>query len=208
MKILFLNVTFLLMTFTTAAQLKPTINDSNVTYKDIIYTDELNGMNVLETDTFNSLIQTMLKHKRIQVIEHDDYPKIYLINKDASKFLKVWGGPDIGYGCFFTIGYTKQGRCTDCGTFLGKDSAVDYIVNSDIKLGDNMKQVWSKAHLEYFRKFVFKGIIYFYFEKGVKREVPYTPNQIFYYKFDKNEKLVEIGFGYGMMGANPMLQPE
>jgi hypothetical protein len=74
-------------------------------------------------------------------------------------------------------------------------------------LGDPIKVVWAKAHLEYFRRFIFNGIEYFYFEKGMKQEIPFTPGRIFYYKF-RNEKLIEIGFGYGMIGTNPMLHSE
>lgn len=106
---------------------------------------------------------------------------------------------------FFTIGYTMQGKCSHCGTFLGNSKEVDFEVNNGIKLGDNVKQIWEAASLNYFRKFTFMDITYYYFEKGVKQEVPFTPYQLFYYKFDGGGRLIEIGFGYGMEGENPML---
>ena len=64
-----------------------------------------------------------------------------------------------------------------------------------------------KAHLMYFRQFTFEGIKYFYFEKGIAQEVPFTPSEIYFYKF-KNNKLIEIGLGHGINGINPMLQAQ
>lgn len=205
MKTLFFPLALLLATLTSRAQVRPNTSDSNLTYKDVIYTDQINGRQVFESDSFNDRVQDIIKKKKIRIDDRDDYPKVYLTSKDESQYLKVWGGPDVGYNYFFTIGYTKKGKCSDCGTFIGRDDVNDYVINNGIKLGDGLRQVWDKAHLAYFRKFLFKGITYYYFEKGIKQEVPFTPAYIFYYQFDTNEKLVEVGFGYGMLGVNPML---
>lgn len=207
MKTIFFNISLCLFPIFALAQTKPTMADSNWTYPDIIYTDEVNGIDVFASDTFNQVVQKIIEQQRIKVPNPYDRPEVYFTNQQKDKYFKIWGGPDLGYGWYYAVGYTVNGRCKSCGTFLGKDGAADYVVNNGIKLGDDIKQVWEKAHLEYFRRFSFNGIGYFYFEKGVKNEVPFTPYKIFYYKF-KNAKLIEIGFGYGMIGINPMLQPE
>jgi hypothetical protein len=133
MKALFLYLTLCLFAFKAHAQSKPGINDNNVTYQNIIYTDEINGTNVLFDTSFNSMIQTRLKLGKVRADDpHSRYSKVYFVNKNARRYLKIWGGSDLGYGFFFTIGYTRQGKCADCGPFLGRDNVDDYVVNNRI----------------------------------------------------------------------------
>lgn len=181
--------------------------DSNTTYLNLIYTDQINGINVLASDTFNQIVQKRLQQSKSFVGDSTDHPKAYFTNIKGDKYLKIFGGPDLGYGWFYSVGYTSHSKCKDCGRYIGKEDVTDYVVNNGIKLGDNIKLVWAKAHLNYFRKFTLEGAVYFYFEKGIKHEIPFTPNQLFYYKF-KDDTLIEMGFGYGMIGVNPMLHPE
>lgn len=188
-------------------QTKPNMNDSNVTYADFIYTDEINGCNVFTSDSLNRLIQQKISQNKYEIDDHNGYPRVYFVNKMGDKYLEIWGGPDLGYGWFYAIGYTEKSRCVDCGTYLGKSDISNFVINNGVALGDDIKKVSNKMRLNYFRRFKFKGIEYFYFERGVKHEVPFTPDKIFYYKFKKG-KLIEIGLGYGIIGVNPMLQPE
>ena len=205
MRTLFLSAIIWLLPFTNYAQ-TDSVKVANIsTYQDLVMIDKINSLNVFATDTFNVIVQHKLKHGRYTVDDNKDHPKVYFTNKIGNKYLEIWSGPDLGYGWFYTIGYIKNGKCTKCGTYLGPENTSDFITNLGVKLGDDIKEVWPKVHLEYFRNFSFMGIKYFYFEKGIRHEVPFTPNQIFFYKF-KDEKLIEIGFGYGMIGVNPMLE--
>lgn len=206
MKNLFCFILISILPSLVLAQSKINEVGDNATFEDLIYTNEINGLDVFNSDTFNQMIRIELEKKQSFVNDKAVYSKVYFTNKSGDKYLTVWGGSDLGYGWFYTIGYTGKGKCTDCGTYIRRELAVDFTINHGIKLGDSIKQVWGKVYLNYFRKFMYNGIVYYYFEKGVKHKVPFTPNQVFYYKF-KDDTLIEIGFGYGMIGINPMLHP-
>lgn len=176
-----------------------------ITYPDQIFTNEINGYPIFNSDSINIEVQKRLRNTNQLMDNTTPHQKVYITNNNKSQYLKIWGGPDLGYGWFYSIGYTKNAACSNCGTALGKADVAGFVINNGVKLGDSISLVWQNAHLNYFRTFTLAGVKYFYFEKGVRHEVPYTPNFIYYYKF-KNDKLIEIGFGYGMIGVNPMLQ--
>ncbi len=207
MKSLYIYVLISLLPTSVFAQTKTDVGGNNSTYTDLIYTDEINGKNIFASDDFNQIVQKKIEQTKSTIDDPTGHPKVYFVNLKGDRYLKIFGGPDLGYGWFYSIGYTSNGKCADCGKYMGKEPTLDFAVNNGIKLGDDLKQVWQKAHLSYFRKFTFMGIVYFYFEKGVRHEIPFTPNYVYYYKF-KNDKLMEIGFGFGMIGVNPMLHSE
>jgi hypothetical protein len=190
--------------FISYAQVEIEKSADSFSYQDLVTISEINGVDVFATHSFNDKIQRILKKNNLAVDDANDHPEVYFTNNTGGKYLKVTGGPDLGYGWFYTLGYTVNGKCKDCGVYLGIQDVSDFVVNHEIKLGDRIKQLWQKAHIEYFRSFSYQGIKYYYFEKGMNAEAPFTPNYIYYYKF-KEDKLIEIGLGYGMIGENPML---
>lgn len=178
-----------------------------VSFADILYANEIGGMDILNTDTLYGFLEDKIDRYEQDIDYSKRYPKVYVTNRDGSEFLEIWGAPDIGFRQFYTIGYTKDKKCQYCGTKIGSLHFNEFYINNGIKLGDEIMSVWEKVRLNFFRRFKFRNIDYFYFERGSKQGVPFTPDQIFYYKF-KDDKLIEIGFGKGFVGVNPMLQSE
>lgn len=201
-------ILFYFTSFALFAQTKQSITDSNniVSFEDILYVDEINGMNVFDTDMLYSYIGDRIEKQRTRIGD-ERYPEIYVTSKTGAEFIKIWGAPDIGFRQFYTIGYTEGKKCSYCGINIGTLPFSKFQINKEIKLGDDIRSVWPKVHLNFFRRFKFNDVECFYFEKGIKQELPFVPNQLFYYKF-KNDKLIEIGFGYGFEGVNPMLHSE
>lgn len=183
------------------------MSDSNWIFPDIIYTDVVNGFEVQNTDdTFYKIV-----HPRIEKIKNtlnkagEDYHSILLKNKSGTEYLQLTASPGGDYGNYFTIGYINKlkRKITSIGTL-----DVDHFeINDGVQLGDSLPDVWAKRHLAYFRRFSFKGTDYFYFEKGIRVEIPMVPGAVLYYKF-RNKRLIEIGFGTGFQNVNPLLRME
>jgi len=197
MKQLHFSILLLVAVFINAtAQSSNKIDSSDFLYNDVLNVDEINGINVFSVDTtFVELRVKIAKNLYKANTDQRTYPQVYVTNDDASKFLKLWGGSDIGlyqgYGWFFSIGYTTNKECSICGENLGALKHADFTINKGIKLGDSLKQVWPIVHLNFFRRFKFEGVEYFYFERGIKDIMTKTPYQLFYYKF-KDDKLNRV----------------
>ncbi|WP_118976824.1 hypothetical protein [Taibaiella koreensis] len=182
MKTKFLFLAFYFMPFILFAQARQNVTDSNsiVSFGDMVYVDEVNGMNVFANDTLYHYIGAGIdRHKETIDLDDRRYPTIYMTNKDGSEFLEIWGAPDILFRQFYTIGYTQNKKCAYCGTNIGPSDFRNFYVNKEIRLGDDLKSVWAKVHLNFYRRFKFSGVDYFYFEQGVKHELPFMPERLF-----------------------------
>jgi len=165
----------------------------------------LNGYDV-HSESFASYILDKINHNKNKINTDATYPKVYFTNRNKKEYLEIYSGPDIGWGQFYCIGYTLDSSCDYCGNYLGDIKFNNFIIDSSIHLGDEIGSIGLKLKLPFFRRFSYQGITYFYYEGPYSVYYPYeVPRWIVYYKF-RNDKLIEIGFGHGFTGINPMLQ--
>ena len=162
---------------------------------------EINGVSV------DSLYSIFKNNRAIQIQilsqKEKDYKKVVINNKSNTQYLEVWSSPGGSLGDFFIIGNKKRKRIVK-GTQLFPLSKDQFVVNNRLKLGDNKKDIWGKVNLFSFRHFTFNTIEYYYLENGEKHlDASKTPMTILFFKF-KNNILIELGFGNGMIGVNPM----
>jgi len=204
MKSFFLYPFFLMIYFYPQAQSIES-EKSDATPFDNIQVKKINKFSVLKSDSLVLFLKDKIEHNRRKIDSTADNPKIYFANVNNTEYLEIWAASDVGFGVFYSIGYLHENGCSYCGSNLGEMNELFFTFDS-IRLGMSIYDVAVRKSLKYFRRFRYKNINYFYFETGTAQEIPYVPKQIYYYKF-RNDKLIEMGFGRGLDGTNPMLQP-
>lgn len=165
----------------------------------------VNGIDIEDCQMVNQLVRTMLSDEKNRQLDELNNPNTFFTNRKKDKYLKFSSGPDIGYCYYITIGYNSNITQEKHREYLGVQDVEDYVLNNGVRLGLTIEQVWNKASLQFFRNYTYNNTKCYYLEKGIKNEIPFVPEKVFYYKF-RDDKLVEIGAGNGMIGVNPMLE--
>ena len=165
----------------------------------------INGYKV-HSISFDSFFLDKVHNNKSKISMDKTYPKVYFTNKSKKEYIEIYSGPDIGFGQFYCIGYTRDSSCGYCGDYLGDMNFSNFSIYGGVHLGDDVDKIEDKLKLSFFRTFTYGGLTFYYYEGSyLPYYIPPEPDGIVYYKFRDN-KLVEIGFGYGFTGINPMFQ--
>ena len=98
------------------------------TFQDLINLDSVNHIGIF-SNTYNDLILQKAKAHNISLPNNEDYPRVYFTNSNRKEYLKIWGGPDLGYSWFFVIGYMANHYSNDFGTFIDSLGVINFVVN-------------------------------------------------------------------------------
>lgn len=110
----------------------------NRTVNSISFT-KINGYDIYNDNLFKQL----LRDKKIQ---GKDDNSAYFLSQDGLEYVKIFSGPDIGFGKFYSIGYTKSRESLKNAVNAGKLPGVArFVIDKQIKLGDLEKDVWNLA---------------------------------------------------------------